>query len=74
MGYGLQLSTEIYGTETGESGFPRGPTGTFFDLTEISGSLREFTGECDRGILYSSSTLTLAAKIPSPSQASTPPR
>ena len=33
-----------------------------FVLTEISGSLREFTGECDLGFLYPSSLVVLVVE------------
>ena len=53
-GYGLRLSTEIYGSKRGFLGIP---TGSLFCFYRISGNLREFTGEYNLGILYSSSLL-----------------
>ena len=45
--------------QTGENGFPRKPTGILFcsyrNIRKSQGNLREFMGECNLGILYSSS-------------------
>ena len=54
-----RLSTEIYGIKLV---FHEYLLEACFVLTEISGNLREFTGECNLGILYSSSLLVLARK------------
>ena len=44
--------------QTGENGFPRKPTGSMFcSYRNLRRDLREFTGECSLGILYSSSLL-----------------
>ena len=53
-GYGLRFSTEIYGRKRFSN---EDIQETCFVLTEISGNLREFTGECNLGIMYSSSLL-----------------
>ena len=55
-GYGLRFSTEIYGRKRFSN---EDIQETCFVLTEISGNLREFTGECNLGILYSSSLLVM---------------
>ena len=52
--------------QTGESGFPRKPTGTLFCLLqkshEIFGNLREFVAENNVGILYSISLLNVVQR------------
>ena len=60
--YGLRFSTEIYGSKRQK----RFSTNTYRKLvlllhksSKISGNLREFTGYCNLGILYSSSLLKL---------------
>ena len=64
--YGVQAPV-FYGNlreQTGENICPRIPTGNLFLLLQtspkISGNLREFPGECDLGILHSSSLLSMA--------------
>ena len=55
-GYGLRFSTEIYGSKREKTVFHEYLQEACFVLTEISeisGNLREFTGECNLGILYS---------------------
>ena len=53
-GYGLRFSTEIYGCKREKTVFREYLQEACFVLTEIPGNLREFTGECNLGILYSS--------------------
>ena len=55
--YGLRFSTEIYGSRWAKAVFHEYLQEACFDLAEISGNLREFTGECNLGILCSSSLL-----------------
>ena len=59
-GYGLRFSAEIYGSK-------RFSTNTYrklgFVLTEITGNLREFTGECNPGILCFNSLLPLGLEV-----------
>ena len=58
-GYGLRFSTEIYGSAREKTVFHKYLQEVCFVHTEISGNLREFTGECNLGILYYSSLLVL---------------
>ena len=59
--YGVRALV-FYGKSTGANGRKRFPTNTYRNIVlfsqnspKISGNLREFTGECNLGILYSSS-------------------
>ena len=59
-GYGLRFSAEIYGSKREKTVFHKHLQEACFVLTEISEnlrSLREFMGECNLGILCSSSLL-----------------
>ena len=56
-GYGLRFSTDIYGRKRFSTNAYRN-IGLFLQKSpKVSENLREFTGECDLGILYSSSLL-----------------
>ena len=57
--YGLRFPAETYGSKREKNGFPRIPTGSLVlaGISEISWHFREFTGDCNLGILYSSSLL-----------------
>ena len=59
--YGVRapVSTEIYGSKPEKTVFHGYLQEVCFVLTEISGNLREFTGECNLRILYSSSLLSM---------------
>ena len=59
MGYGLQFSTEVYGRKREKAVFHEYLQEHWFVLREISKHLREFTGECNLGMLYSSSLVAL---------------
>ena len=59
-GYGLRFSTSIYGSEREKPVFDKYLQEYYFVLTEIFKifwNLREFTGENNLGVLYSSSLL-----------------
>ena len=63
-GYGLRFYTEIYGSKREKIVFHEYLQEACFVLIvqtspKISGNLQEFTGECNLGILYSSSLLLL---------------
>ena len=64
MGYGLRFSMEIYGIKQEKTVFHEYLQEACFVLTEMSGNLCEFTGECKLGILYSSSLLSCAPLLP----------
>ena len=55
MGYGLRFSTEIYGSKRGNADFHEYLQEACVVLTDISENtwnLREFTGDCNLGVLY----------------------
>ena len=54
-GYGLRLSTEIYGSKRDKIVFQEYLQEYCFVPTEISEHFKEFSGECNLGILYSGS-------------------
>ena len=56
-GYGLRFSMEIYGSKREKTVFREYLQEACFvsEVCEISGNLQELTGECNLGILYSSS-------------------
>ena len=56
-GYRLRFSSEIYRSDRDKTVFIENLQDTCGVLTQISGVLREFTGECNLGILSSSSLL-----------------
>ena len=55
--YGLRFSEEIYGRKRFSTNTYRNRVCFLEKSSKISGNLREFTGECNLGILYSSSLL-----------------
>ena len=68
-GYGLRFSTESYGSKWEKNGLPRIPTGILFSscINLQKSPQREFMGECNLGILYSSSLLAHPADRCAPS-------
>ena len=57
--YGVRapIFAEVSGSKREKTAFHENLQVVCFVLTEISGNLREFTGECNLGILYSRSLL-----------------
>ena len=56
-GYGIRFSTEVYGRKRLSTNTYRKPVLFLQKSPKVSGNLRESTGECNLGILYSSSLL-----------------
>ena len=63
-GVRLRFSTEIYGSKREKTVFHENLQEACLVLAEISGNLREFTGECYLGILYSSFLLKPPTNCP----------